>query len=784
MEIRFFTTLLLVFMMALPCDAVLKEKDLPQTLKILREELEAAHKELGDRQKRLIQGREFMMNRLLQAMDHANQNAIMMYSQKKEYVFDLTYACHEATKQYEDFHQNVLPFKQWVDNANNEVARYDSLINNLSTMPMIMLDERAKIDRNVCLTLAVNIRRMYLENSQSLQEFRQYYLQTEGHLKNLNDYANKRYNEIQSSIFVNGADDYFTILKNIKRNLNETKRTIREKYTSNHKTSSQWDPGFIGFLFLAILLWSTVAVVLNQIVMRLIVARLMKKGMFNENIRTKFEAKKTCLIMTSTVITFAIILNIINVVMEQNFVLMASNLLTEYAWLMTVILVSILIRVESERTMRTFLIYSPLLFMGFLVITFRIVLIPNAFVNMFFPPILLVCMLWQWRVMRKHRDDVQRIDKFYAVISQIVFITSVICSWMGFALLSVQILIWWIMQLTCILSITCIRDWYTQHSKKHNIDNKPITESWHYHFFTDVVTPAAAVCSFLLSIYWAADVFNLNSMTWMIFTEDFINTDNFVVSMKTISIVIILWFVFSYLNKTAKAFIRYHYHKIDPDNAESRSVMIINVVQIVILGAWFLISLSIFHVSNNWIIVISGGLSTGIGFASKDILENIYYGVSLMAGRMKIGDLIVCDGTRGKVSSISYTSTMIEAVDGSIIAFQNSQLFTKNYKNLTRNHGYEMSVTEVGVAYGTSIDTVRRLITESVSALDCVETEEHAVAVVLKELSDSCVTLKVVCWINVMTAAIDNGTILETIYNTLNDNGIEIPFPQSDIHIK
>ena len=91
-------------------------------------------------------------------------------------------------------------------------------------------------------------------------------------------------------------------------------------------------------------------------------------------------------------------------------------------------------------------------------------------------------------------------------------------------------------------------------------------------------------------------------------------------------------------------------------------------------------SLSIFEISSTWLVVVSGGLSTGIGFAMKDILENIYYGISLMAGRIKIGDYIICDGIRGKVSSINYTSTVIDALDGSTIAFQNSQLFTKNYK--------------------------------------------------------------------------------------------------------
>lgn len=127
---------------------------------------------------------------------------------------------------------------------------------------------------------------------------------------------------------------------------------------------------------------------------------------------------------------------------------------------------------------------------------------------------------------------------------------------------------------------------------------------------------------------------------------------------------------------------------------------------------------------------------------------------------------------------------MIEAVDGSVIAFTNSQLFTKNYKNLTHNHGFEVSVVEAGIAYGTSVDLARKLIVEAVLALPCVDkTNGHTVSVLLKELSDSCVTLKIVSWVNAQTAAADNCTILECVYNTLNKNNIEIPFPQRDIHI-
>ena len=173
----------------------------------------------------------------------------------------------------------------------------------------------------------------------------------------------------------------------------------------------------------------------------------------------------------------------------------------------------------------------------------------------------------------------------------------------------------------------------------------------------------------------------------------------------------------------------------------------------------------------------------GKSYRTKDILENIYYGLSLMAGRIRIGDMIVCDGIRGRVTSISYTSTMLTATDGSVIAFTNSQLFAKNYQNMTRNHGWECHVLDVGVAYGTDVRKCKQLLLDAVSQLDCIN-KEKGVKVVLKGLGDSALVLKVLVWLRVETQYADDGIVLECIYNTLNDNKIEIPFPQTDVHMK
>jgi potassium-dependent mechanosensitive channel len=415
---------------------------------------------------------------------------------------------------------------------------------------------------------------------------------------------------------------------------------------------------------------------------------------------------------------------------------------------------------------------------GFIVIVFRIILIPNDLVNLIFPPILLFCSLWQWNVIARKHSQVLRTDKTYAYISLAVFAVTTVSAWVGFTLLAVQIIIWWTMQLTCVLTITCCEGWLSVYAKRRNLRSKAITEKWGYRFVYRVLLPISGVLSFIVSIYWAADVFNMSDTTWEIFNKNYIHTANFTASLYSISWVACLYFLFNYVNITMVDLMRHHFEKTDPTSAASKIVMFKNV-----WGIWLMIALSVFEVGKSWLLAIFAGLSTGLGFASKDILENIYYGVSLMMGRVKVGDYIICDGTRGKVSSISYTSTMLEAIDGSVIAFQNSQLFSKNYKNMTKNHGYELDALEVGVAYGSNIKEVKQILIKELLKLDCIN-KEKGVKVLLKSFDDSCITLKIVVWVNVLTQAMDDATIMECIYDTLNEHNIEIPFPQREITIK
>lgn len=782
MKKRLYIIILLMVAFVLPSNAVLKEANLDTTLYMLRTELTNYHIDL-EKQNQAAKAQQLaVIQELISIVKQADQNSIMLYSQRNGYIFDMTYACHEATEQFKKFKSKAVPFRQMIKKNNVEVARFDSLINYLYGMNTMFLSEEAQVNRNVDLTLAVNIRRQLVEKQKQLQTYVQAYDRTDRKLQALNDYANRRYEDIQNSIFNNGDDNYLRILRNISMNYKEAKTSVTEKYKPVPGMMSQWDVRIIFILFGIIVFWGLISIFLNLFTIRIVITQLMKHGMF-ENRKESFMAKRPCLIMAMTVVTFAFILGIVRMAVTQNFVIMASQLLVEYSWLVGVILVSILLRVDNDKIKNTFRIYSPLMLVGFIVIVFRIILIPNDLVNLIFPLVLLLCALWQWNVIGRKHNQVLRTDKTYAFISLAVFGVSTIFAWTGFTLLAVQLIIWWTMQLTCVLTITCCEGWLSVYAKRKKLADKAITDKWLYRFIYKVLLPISGVLSFIISIYWAADVFNMSDTTWEIFNKDYIKTSNFTASLFSISEVACLYFLFNYINITSVDFMRHHFEKADPASAASKIVMFKNVMQVIIWGIWLLIALNVFQVGKSWLLAIFAGLSTGLGFASKDILENIYYGISLMMGRVKVGDYIICDGTRGKVSSISYTSTMLEATDGSVIAFQNSQLFSKNYKNMTKNHGYELDILEVGIAYGSNVKEVKQILIDALMKLDCIY-QDKGVKVLLKSFDDSCITLKIVVWVNVLTQAIDDATIMECIYDTLNDHNIEIPFPQREITIK
>jgi small-conductance mechanosensitive channel len=127
----------------------------------------------------------------------------------------------------------------------------------------------------------------------------------------------------------------------------------------------------------------------------------------------------------------------------------------------------------------------------------------------------------------------------------------------------------------------------------------------------------------------------------------------------------------------------------------------------------------------------------------------------------------------------------VESLYGEVITFQNSQLFTKNYKNLTKNHGYVLAVVPFGVAYGSNLKQVTQVVEDAVNSMhhEWMDSSKRIKAV-MSAMNDSSVDFKLFVWAEAPKKSYVVSDVLKVVYDTLNANGIEIPFPQRDIHIK
>ena len=843
---KIFVFILLSLVTVFQAQAVLKEKDLFQTLGVLRAELQQAYNEQQMMMARFEKRNMDQHTRLIQIMQQSNQIALMLYSQNADFTFDMTYACQAATEQYHKLKSYHAPYNKIIERLNAEIERYDALIQTLKRLPprmmsdsdfvqipdsirqrlpkmmldttgknLYILDKQGLEDRAACVEYATALRDNYKKMLENVEMDQEHYERVTKRVEKLNAYALSKYEHIQKNIFVNGGENYFQTIKRFRMHYLIAKKDVDDKYKP-FKRNSEWRGPVILGISIFMLFYILVASLLSYVIMRWLLPRKWRI-FFADN------KKRPFITIACGVAIFAISITIAKFFVTQNFVLMAIRLMILYAWLVEVILVSLLIRLSSDQIRAGVRSYTPFLVMAFIVIVFRIILIPNNLVNLIYPPILLVFTFWQFFVIKRKITKLPDSDMIYTVISLIVMIVSCVAAWFGFVLLAVQIMVWWALQLAAIQTITCFYDlakMYESHrlpkkiAKKQGetIDNKKelekqfkklqtkmikgeyIGQTWFYDFLFKALLPILAILSVPFCVYWAADIFEMAPVCRKIFQYVFLNKPGIIqLSLYKICLTLELFFLFRYLNYAIRAFYQMlkKRRKKNEIRSQGNSTLAYNVISILVWGLYVLLCMMILEVSGKGISIVMAGLATGLGFAMKDLLENFIYGITLMTGRLRVGDYIECDGVQGKVDSINYQSTQLVTLDGSVIAFQNATLFSKNFKNLTRNHGYVLVKIPVGVAYGVNVEKVRNmllrdlqpLVTKNAAGKYLVDNKQ-GFKVIFDDFGESSVDLYVICWVLVEEKAAFIAKVKEVIYNTLNKNNIEIPFPQRDVYVR
>lgn len=847
---------MLVVALAIPAWAVFNESDIAKTLTILRSELHQEYVKLESRQNWIKQRNEMQHRELVDMTKRCNELALMLYSQSQDYTFDMTYALDEVTREYDNYHNQRRPFDEILANLNMEIERCEHLAESLRRLPPILdkieglpdslssvmdalllsgnilhydedspffLDEQGQIDRDSCLYYTLTLLDMYKDARENVTQDGEHYKLMSIRLDESYNYAVKRYRLIQKHIFIDGQDNYFKVLKSFNRYKKRAVYDAAMKYGIGDTTTdsealrnSDWRGAKVSGFIVIILVYIGIATLLSSIIMRILKKRV---SLF----KTVASQERNHLVsLFGGVIIFILSVMMASAFYSSNFFNVASGLLLTYAWLVASILLSLLIRIPSTTLRKVWQLYLPMIVLSLIVITFRIIFIPNKLVNLIFPPIVLICTIWQLLLCRKvSRIKEARHDMTYSWITLGIMVVGTIIIWSGYVLLGIQIFIWWLFQLAAIETITALyvmldrydekkmKQYKLEYQKDHTIyeperKDAYIAVTWCFDFIKQVALPVLAIITIPICLFYAGDVFDLGEISKDIFTRSFFNLAddegnailNF--SLYNITLVSVMVFFFRYLSYITKAL----YRKIKFDNLahkqgkthfqanEINFTLADNVIGIMVWGSFIIITVVVLKIPVGALSIVAAGLATGLGLAMKDILNNFIYGIQLMGGRLRVGDWIECDGIRGKVTDINYQTTLVETLSGTQVAFLNASLFGKSFTNLTRNHAYELTTVKVGVAYGTDFQRVREALEKGLEALKTkdaygreVVDPSYGIYIRFDDFGDSSVNVAVRQYVLVPEQIEYVYRCKELIYKILAENGITIPFPQRDVHM-
>ena len=856
---------------AVPAMAVFTGMDLDATLSNLRRELNHDYLQISKTRGQMEVKYEEQHRKMVDIVKKCNDMSLMLYSQKQEYTFDISYALEKVTQEYNDFNKNRTPYDRIVASLDVEINRYARLIESLRRLPpelrdvevvpdslayhndsldvhllqnesllqqelheqveavlasntAFTLSEAGQTDRDSCLLYASEMLKMYAETRDLVMADSTHYREARLRMEESYNYARDYYVLLGDKVFREGQTPWKTILASPGVYWKEAVDAMGEKYSFSFihdvfsKENLDYDEEEISnnnvLINSARLFWLIVYLLAFFILWGLSYLILMPVYHFVKPLgkRVAREQKRYLALLLACVLFIGLSYES----SDDDIVRKSISILHTFMLLLMAIYTALLVRVDAAKLKYSTRIYLPTIFTAFFVISCRVLFVPNAFLNFFFPPLLMVMALWQLLANLGRSKKADKTDAAIGWVSFGVTAVAVVIGCVGYVFLALIILVWWYFQLALILAIASVWD-LVQLYKKQRLDKRISAQkakinyvtgaakdqllfgaTWFYDLIREVVIPLLVLCSLPTCVYWALNIFEFDDLYRSIFEEPFFRQGEFRVSVYDILFLAWMFAAFRYGNKAVhtlwqtfkyRRFMRKNNRKTVRNN-EINLALGNSLISVFVWFVYIDLFIVTLHIPTDSLGLIAGGLSAGIGLALKDILNNFIYGIQLMGGRLRVGDWIECDGVRGKVVDINYQTTLVETIDETQVAFLNASLFGKNFTNLTRNNSYELTVIGVGVAYGTDFEKLRDALEKGLEALktkdafgrDVIE-PNYGIRIRFDNFGDSSVDVAVKQYVLVPEQIEFRYRCRELIYKILAENGITIPFPQRDVHM-
>lgn len=255
----------------------------------------------------------------------------------------------------------------------------------------------------------------------------------------------------------------------------------------------------------------------------------------------------------------------------------------------------------------------------------------------------------------------------------------------------------------------------------------------------------------------------------------------FKIVIVAVTVLVLGWF----LNLLVKRFFR-KLHRLD----QAQQVLGEKLVGIALWIGLILMGIDFLGISLTALTVFSGAFGLAIGFGLQKTFGNLISGIILLMDRsIKPGDVIAVGNTSpptfGQVNRVGIRAVSVVTRDQIEFIIPNELLMTNHVENWSYTNRDVRVKVPVGVAYGSDIELVERLLLEAARRSVRVKTDP-APQVWLTAFGASSIDFEVLLWIDDPEAGLGSvrSEVLKAIWHLFRAHGIEIPFPQSDLHIK
>lgn len=259
-----------------------------------------------------------------------------------------------------------------------------------------------------------------------------------------------------------------------------------------------------------------------------------------------------------------------------------------------------------------------------------------------------------------------------------------------------------------------------------------------------------------------------------------LDTDSIDITVGTVALLLIVLVLTSVILKL----IRVVFTRKLPLEDKNKFISFFQFIRYVVFIFAIIFALDVSGVNMSVLLTASAALLVGLGFALQQLFQDIISGVLIILDQsLHVGDIVEVDGKVGKVLEIKLRTTRVVTRNDRVMVIPNHKFMMDTLFNWTQNSFINREQVDVGVAYGSDVELVRKIL------LQCAKEEKYVVKepiplVLFEDFADSSLNFSLYFYVaDGMASPLIKSNLRFRIDKAFRENGIAIPFPQRDIHI-